>query len=59
MRHAHSTASVLAVVDDRNRGALAGSWSEVLEAAVRPEFTVDTYFPRARRADPIRARLRR
>jgi integrase len=42
---------VLAVVDDRNRGVLAGSWSEVLGAAVRAEFMVDTYFPE--RGEPI------
>jgi integrase len=45
VRHAHATASVLAVVDDVDPGRPGSSWSEVLEAAVRPEFTVDTYFP--------------
>jgi integrase len=45
VRHAHATASVLAVVDGGNPGPSGSSWSEVLQAAVRPEFTVDTYFP--------------
>jgi hypothetical protein len=45
VRHAHSTASVLAVVDDGDPGPLGGPWGEVLEGVVRPEFAVDTYFP--------------
>ena len=51
VRHAHSTASVLAVVDDGDPGPLGSSWSEVLKTAVRPEFRVETYFPE--RGEPI------
>jgi hypothetical protein len=47
VRHAHSTAGVLAVVDDGDRGPLSSSWREVLEATVRPEFAVETYFPKS------------
>jgi integrase len=36
---------VLAVVDDGHRGPLGSSWDEALEHAVRPEFTVEIYFP--------------
>ena len=45
MTHTHSTASVLAVVDDGHRSPLGSVWSQALEETLRPEFTVDTYFP--------------
>jgi integrase len=43
--HPNTTQTMLSIVDATAMAAGASSWGEVLAAAVRPEFTVDTYFP--------------
>jgi len=45
VRHAHSTASVLRVIDASGAAANPRAWSEVLSAAIRPEFAVEVYWP--------------